>query len=209
MTYPKMPYFHPVKKLPAFLIFIISLPIVQAQETKPQLLKEPAAWTFERFVLPPAFAPELPYKGAEELRFAPGMFNKDSITYFTYAFVAQLDNVSAISQAGVRDYLLKYYKGLCSSTANDRKLLIDTSRIAVNVEKKKGTPVNETIYIASLDIFGVFADGAPLKLNMEVKVLVDADAKKTYLIFIASPREKKDAAWKKLYELQRDFTIPK
>src|SRR6476661_3634018 len=145
-----------MKNLPAFLIFIISLSIVQAQETKPQLLKEPATWTFERFVLPPAFAPELPYQGAEELRFAPGMFNKDSIYYFTYAFVAQLDNVTAISQAGIRDYLLKYYKGLCSGTAKDRKLVIDTARITANVEKKKGTPVNETIYVASLDIFGVF-----------------------------------------------------
>jgi hypothetical protein len=59
-----------------------------------------------------------------------------------------------------------------------------------------------------VNVFGVFADGAPVKLNMEIKVLMNPAAKKTYLIFIASPREKTDAIWKKLYEIQKRFTIP-
>ena len=37
---------------------------------------QPANWEFERFSLPPGFAPGITYKGAEELRFAPGMFKK-------------------------------------------------------------------------------------------------------------------------------------
>jgi hypothetical protein len=74
------------------------------------------------------------------------------------------------------------------------------------VEKKKGTG-NEIIYNATVNAFGVFADGAPVKLNMEVKVLENTPAKKTYLIFIASPREKTDVVWKKLYEIQKGFTI--
>ena len=198
-----------MKNLLISLMFILSLlTIAHAQETKPQLLKEPATWSFERFELPPAFAPGIPYKGVEELRFSPGMFSKDSATYFTYAFVAQLDNVTAILQNDTRDYLLKYFKGLCSSTAKDRKLTIDTTKITVTVEKKTGTAANEVIYNASLNVFGVFADGAPVKLNMEVKVLINPAAKKTYLLFIASPREKTDAVWKKLYKIQKEFTIP-
>ena len=100
---------------------------------------QPASWEFERFSLPPGFAPGITYKGAEELRFAPGMFNKDSANYFTYVFVAQLDDVSAISQTDIRDYLLKYYKGLCFATAKDRKLVIDTTQITVAVEKQQNT----------------------------------------------------------------------
>jgi hypothetical protein len=198
-----------MKNLLASLILIASLTIAaNSQESKPELLKEPANWTFERFTLPPAFAPGIPYKGVEELRFSPGMFNKDSTTYFTLAFVAQLDNVTTISQTNIRDYLLKYFKGLCSSTAKDRKLVIDTSQIAATIEKKKGTAVDEIIYNASVNVFGVFADGAPVKLNMEVKVFMNEPAKKTYLIFIASPREKTDAVWKNLYKIQREFIVP-
>jgi hypothetical protein len=197
-----------MKNLFAPLIFISVSIAAPAQDNKPQLLNEPASWEFERFALPPAFAPGIPYKGAEELRFSPGMFNKDSVNYFTYVFVAELDNTTSISQTDIRDYLLKYYKGLCSATANDRKLTIDTTQITAAVEKKKNAPAKETIYNASLDIFGVFADGAPVKLNMEIKVILDAAAKKTYLFFIASPREKTDPIWKKLYGIREKFTIP-
>lgn len=194
--------------LAVFVFTVLLLPAARAQKATPQLLKDPAAWSFERFALPPSFAPNFPYKGAEELRFSPGMFNKDSTNYFTYAFAAQLDSTTAISQNNIRNYLLDYFRGLCSSTANDRKLVIDTTKITVSVERKKGAPGTGIIYNASLNIFGVFADGAPLKLNMEVKVLMNAAAKKTYLIFIASPHEKTDDVWKELYKIQKDFAIP-
>ena len=198
-----------MKNFVTFLILIGSFTIAaKSQEAKPQLLKEPANWAFERFPLPPEFAPDIPYKGVEELRFSPGMFNKDSATYFTYAFVAQLDNVTTISQSNIRDYLLKYFKGLCNSTAKNRKLVIDTSQIAVSTEKKKGAAVNENIYNASVNLFGVFTDGAPVKLNMEVKVFMNTPAKRIYLLFIASPREKTDVLWKNLYEIQREFVVP-
>ncbi|MFI5131387.1 MAG: hypothetical protein ACHQFX_15400 [Chitinophagales bacterium] len=199
-----------MKNLITSLIFIFTLSYsARSQEHKPQLLFEPAAWEFERFELPPSFAPGIPYKGAEELRFAPGMFKKDTITYFTYVFVAELAGVMTISQNDIRDYLLKYYIGLCSATARDRKLTIDTTKITATVERKKGTTVQESIYDASLDIFGVFADGAPVKLNMEIKILKPGATKKTYLFFIASASEKTDPIWKTLYEIREKFAIPK
>ena len=198
-----------MNKIVVVLIFTVFLSLTaQAQQAKPQLLKEPTAWSFERFALPPAFAPNFPFKGAEELRFSPGMFNKDSTDYFTYAFVAQLDGTTSILKDNIRNYLLDYFKGLCNSTANDRKLVIDTSKISVSIEKKKGTQDREIIYNAFLKVFGVFADGAPIELNMEVKVLMNAAAKKTYLIFIASPHEKTDDVWKELYKIQKDFVVP-
>lgn len=196
-----------MKNFLASLIIFLSI-AAQSQEHKAELLIEPANWAFERFELPPAFAPGIPYKGVEELRFSPGMFNKETATYFTYAFIAQLDNVTSISQNDIKDYLLKYFKGLCSSTAKDRKLVIDTSLITVAIEKKKDIPASENIHNALVSMFGVFADGAAIKLNIEVKVLMNAVAKKTYLIVIASPREKTDTVWKSLYEIQKRFIMP-
>ena len=197
-----------MKNILVIIIFTASLSLAQAQHAKPQLLKEPAAWSFERFDLPPVFAPNFPFRGAEELRFSPGMFNKDSMDYFTYAFVVQLDSTTGISQDNIRNYLLSYFKGLCSYTANNRRLVVDTSKITVFVEKKNGLPANEIIYNASLNVFGVFADGAPVKLNSEVKVLMNTAAKKTYLIFITSPQEKTHSVWKELYKIQKDFVLP-
>jgi len=197
-----------MKHLFACLLFTSLSIAMNAQSPGPQLLKEPAGWTFERFNLPPVFAPNFPYSGAEELRFSPGMFNKDSTDYFTYAFVAQLNNRSTISKDDIRNYLLAYFKGLCSSTAKDRKLVVDTSKITVAVDKKPGVSGKEIIYNALLHVFGVFADGAEVRLNMEVKVLTDKSANQVYLIFITSPQAKSGVAWKQLYSIQENFKLP-
>jgi len=188
-------------------LFLLSL-AVKGQDTKAVFLKEPSAWEFERFPLPPTFSSNFPYKGVEELRFSPGMFKKDAPDYFSYAFVAQLDNTSSISQQEVKEYLLSYFIGLCASTAKQRKLSIDTSLIKVSIEKKTKTSADAVIYNAVMDVFGVFADGAPVTLNAEIKVLNDPKAKKTYLLFITSPKERTDSVWQQLYAIQNAFAIP-
>jgi hypothetical protein len=189
--------------LTSFFLFVTLLSSTKGQENKPQFLKEPATWQFERFALPPVFAPSILYKGVEELRFAPGMFSKDSLDYFTYVFVAQIDNVIAISPTDIRNYLLNYYKGLCSATAKDHKLSIDTAQINAVVIKNKDAPAKETTYNATVNLFGVFADGASVKLNMEINVIINSAAKKTYLLFIASPRDKKEPLWNDLYAIRK------
>jgi len=178
-----------------------------AQNQTAQLLKQPPNWQFERFALPPEFAPNIPYKGVEELRFSPGMFVKDSAGYFTYAFVAELDNINSISQDNIKDYLFEYFKGLCSSTAKQRKLSIDTSKIAVSIDKNASAG-KDAHYNATFDIFGVFADGAPVRLDMEIKVMNDKAASKIYLVFNGSPLNKSDEVWATLRSIQNNFTIP-
>src|SRR5215216_5954439 len=135
-----------MKNVITILVFLLLTTLVaKAQDTKAEFLKEPSAWEFERFTLPPSFSSSFPYKGVEELRFSPGMFNKDSSSYFSYAFVAQLDNTSSITQSGIKNYLLTYFKGLCASTAKQRNLSIDTSQVNVSIEKKNSVAANSVI----------------------------------------------------------------
>ena len=197
-----------MRNIIATILFITSISITaKGQDAKAEFLKEPSTWSFERFPLPPVFSPDFPYKGVEELRFSPGMFNKDSSGYFSYAFVAQLDNTTAIMQSEIKNYLLTYFKGLCASTAKERNLSIDTSQISVSIEKKNNVPPGLTIYNALLNVFGVFADGAPVTLNAEIKVLNNINTKNSYLVFIASPHKKTDDIWKQLYKIQNGFTM--
>jgi hypothetical protein len=197
-----------MKKLFLFFLFTFNFLLVINAQTKPVLLKEPANWQLERFSLPPAFAPAIKYKGVEELRFSPGMFKKDTTGYFTYAFVIRLDSTENVSQDDIKNYLLEYFKGLCSKTAADRKLNpVDTNAINVAIERKK-TADKETVYNILLHAFGVFADGAPVTLNMEAKVINDIAAKKVYVLFIVSLQPKTDLLWKELYKVQKDFVMP-
>jgi hypothetical protein len=201
---------------------LVSLGVRGQGTAKPEYLTGPASWQFERFALPPSFEPAFPYKGVEELRFSPGMFNKDSANYFSYAFVARLDNTPAFMQEQVKNYLLIYFKGLCASTAKQRNLSIDTSQITVLTEpgvRIPGSPptpgsaekrINNSgppTFNALLRIFGVFADGAPVRLNAEVKVLSDSKTQTTFLVFIASPQPKSHPIWQQLYQIQKDFAI--
>jgi len=195
-----------MKKITVIATILMS-GVLFAQNQTAQLLRQPQDWQFERFTLPPEFAPNIPYKGVEELRFSPGMFVKDSASYFTYAFVAELDNINSISQDNIKDYLLEYFKGLCSSTAKQRKLSIDTSKITASIDKNPSAG-KDAHYNATLDIFGVFADGAPVKLDMEIKVMNDKAASKIYLVFIGSPLNKSDEVWATLRSIQNNFTIP-
>jgi hypothetical protein len=197
-------------------------PGVKAQNAKPEYLKGPTTWEFERFALPPGFSPSFPYKGVEELRFSPGMFNKDSVNYFSYAFVARLDNTPGFTQAQVKNYLLVYFKGLCASNAKQRNLTIDTSQITVSTEpgvrmsrsaatpgsgESRITSTGSPTYNAVLHLFGVFADGAPVRLNAEIKVISDPGTQTTFLVYIASPQPKSHPIWQELYQIQKDFPV--
>lgn len=173
-------------------IYTVSL----SQSKNPELLKEPANWAFEKFALPPVFAPSFPYHGFEELRFSPGMFVKDSVDYFSYAFAASVDNKTTMTKADISNYLDLYFKGLCFATARDRKLTVDTSKIKISVQQQKG------LYYAVLNIFGVFADGAPVTLNMEIKVITGKAPAKLRLVFLASPQPKTATIWKQLYKIR-------
>jgi hypothetical protein len=168
----------------------------------------PASWQLEQFSLPPVFAPTLPYKGLEELRFSPDMFKKDAIGYFTYVFAARLDSTQAMSASDIKNYLLVYFRGLCSRTAADRKLApVDTTAISVAIAPKKTTN-KQPMYSITLHVFGVFADGAAVTLNMEVTVLSDAAHQKIYLLFIVSPQPTTAPVWQELYNVQQQFVVP-
>ena len=151
----------------------------------------------------PGFAPSFPYHGFEELRFSPGMFVKDSSDYFSYAFAASIDNKTTFTTSDVSNYLSLYFKGLCFATARDRKLIVDTSQIRVSVQQQ------QNVYYAVLNIFGVFADGAPVTLHIEIKALTDKLNNRLYLVFIASPKPKSDPVWTTLHNIEDKFSIPK
>ena len=51
------------------------------------------------------FAPELPYRGLEELRFAPKFFNPDAPAYWSYAFAWWLEKTAPIDEIALREAL--------------------------------------------------------------------------------------------------------
>jgi hypothetical protein len=183
--------------LAIFCLVLCLSPGAKAQQAAAQLLKEPAAWEFERFVDPLVLT---------ELRYSPGMFSNDAPDYFTHAMAVKADSTPSFLPNDISEYLRNYFKAICSAANDDRKLSIDTSKITVTIEKKKGIPASESIYNIVLHIFSAFGDGRPVTLLAECKVLTNKAAQRTYAVFIFSRLAKTDAIWKDLYKIQKDFS---
>lgn len=187
---------------------------IAAQDAEaPYTLTAPEGWRPERMAFPLGFAKDLEYKGSEDLRFSPGMFQADAADYFSYAFVMWIDGKMSFEARSLEQDLLKYYKGLCGSVAKGKKLDLDLSKIVVEVTKQeeKGTLGGEATELlhARIDWYDPFVTGKPLTLHLELWGRVADAGKKSCLFAIASPKEKTAPVWDALRKIQAGFRCPK
>jgi len=166
--------------------------------TEPQLLSDtPAGWKFERLDLPLSFAPDLDYEGFEELSFAPGMFDPESETYFSYVMALRLEGDVRLDRGAVDGFLEEYYRGLCGAVAEGRQLDLDLDKVSAEVRR-----VGDD-YHASVEMFDAFVTGEPMTLEFELSVHPEPQA--TVLFGLASPMPKAGAAWKALGEIRETW----
>lgn len=197
-----------MKKILSTIMIIFCLSnMLKAQPKEAEILKFPTDWGFERMDFPLGFAPKIDYKGFEEIRFAPGMMDTTSANYFTYAFVVAIEGQKNIQKKGLQDFLDTYYKGLCISVGQPKKIYPDTALVKSEVKEMMGeSSISPPLYSASLPYFDTFSNGRKILLNMEIEVNVRADKNKTYLTVLVSPSKEK-AIWEKLYEIRKSLVL--
>ena len=83
-------------------------------------LQAPPEWRGEEIRLPPGFAPDMSWKGIEEVRFAPGMFDAKADDFFSYVFVFYLPEAKEPDFKELQKELLKYYRGLATAVARGK-----------------------------------------------------------------------------------------
>lgn len=96
------------------------------------VFEAPDGWREEVIALPPDFAPEMSWKGAEVLRFSPGMFKPEEEDFFSYVFLLELSQ-------GLPDWntqLMLYYEGLAKSVMGNPNL--DTSGFELQLSGRPG-----------------------------------------------------------------------
>lgn len=172
---------------------------------RPELLPNtPPDWRFERIEFPLPFAPELTYDGFEELRFAPGMFDAQSETYFTYIFAMKITNEISIDGKLLKSLLETYFRGLCRTVAKGTDFDIDTSKISAKVHEEHHEAPQSRRFTVLLDSYDPFVTGKTLKLYLEVVVV--ARHRNDHRIFAAvSPKPTGDPVWKLLRKLKQEF----
>jgi len=88
----------------------------------PYKLDIPSGWSTERFPFPFDFAPQIPYKGMEELRFAPGWEDSVSEEHWAYAFLWWLEGKPQQTSEKLETHLQDYYNGLIGRNIIPRKI---------------------------------------------------------------------------------------
>jgi len=169
------------------LALVVPLGAARADELLPAT---PEGWSFERLELPLSFAPDLELEGFEELRFAPGMFEPGSAGYFSYALALRIEGEVTVDEAFLRDFLARYYRGLCQAVGAGRPEGLDLSGFAVELAPE------DAGWRARIDMVDAFVTGQPLRLDLSLQV--DPRPGRTEVLGIASPHPREAPIWRDL-----------
>ncbi len=184
-----------------------TLVVAEGQET--YQLAAPLGWGGETISLPPGFAPDMRLKGAEHIRFAPGMMAPQAESFFSYAFAFELELQPALSESVVKDEILKYYRGLCKAVLNGERPDIDPSDFKlelreVNSETDPASDTNSadglSRYAGTLTWIEPFVTKKSQKLHLEIRTW--ATSKHRYLFACVSPQPPSMAIWKQLHSIR-------
>ncbi|TWT60642.1 hypothetical protein [Rubinisphaera italica] len=171
----------------------------------------PAGWKGEQIPLPPSFAKEMQFKGIEEARFSPGMFQEKSNTFFSYFFVFKIDPGSELTQKNIERELLMYYQGLSRTIFNSRKKEFDTSPFTCKLTKvipsdsQNIYPQGLTEYSAKVKWTEPFVTQKSQILNLIIQAWTDKTTGHGYLFVCVSPQDFKANIWQTMRDIRGKF----
>lgn len=168
----------------------------------PYYLSEPKDWGIERFLIPIGFAPQIPYKGMEDIRFAPGWSKKASEEYWSYAFLWYLDGDIKMDAKLLDSNMRLYYRGLIAAAGSKipKEKLIPVVTSFKEVKKSKGDAKTFEGTIKMTD----YMKHDPITLNCKVH-LRSCGKNKTILFYELSQQPFSHSIWIGLDKLWADF----
>jgi hypothetical protein len=173
----------------------------------PYDLGTPQGWDVERFLIPILFAPQIPYKGVEDIRFTPGWAKAQTNEYWSYAFLWYLDGAPKTNAKIIKNNLKAYYSGLVESMQGDipadQLVPVKTKIKKVKTEKGDLKTFRGTIYM--LD----YMAKKPITLNCIVRLKSCAGQNNTFIFYEISPKPYGDKVWQSLHQLWTEFSCVK
>ncbi|MDG1897119.1 MAG: hypothetical protein P8J37_19665 [Fuerstiella sp.] len=195
-------------RLVAVSVFFLGAGVL-ADENGSFALAAPSGWGGETISLPPGFAPNMKLKGVEHIRFAPGMMQPESDSFFCYAFVFELAEKPGLTKAVVRDEFREYYRGLCTAVLRGQVPDVDPSKFTLQLKQVESAATasddqkTATRYHGTLNWVEPFATKKPQKLNLEIRTW--SRKGHNYLFACVSPQKKDAVIWKQLHTIRDGY----
>jgi len=194
-----------IKKTVFIALLLFSIKIAKAQS--PYTLPLPQGWGSEKLSLPIDFAPGIPIKGIEELRFTPGWGKSTTAEYWSYAFLWFMDGQPKFDKDSLRSYLTQYFNGLYLSNLKD-KTGAASNFTKAEVKKVKTLVNDDQTYEATIETLD-FLTHQPIKFNARLHIRNFAVTGHTVALFEISPQVYKNVVWDKLDGVVNGFAVNK
>jgi hypothetical protein len=204
--------------MPQRLVLLLTLAfasevLAQKAASKPELpfvMPTPEGWRTETIPFPIEFAPALPYKGLEELRFSPGMFKPGSEDFWTYAFVFWLEGEVPLTAARLDSDLKTYLEGL-SRAVEEKNAKFDpkAADVTARIEELKASPEGQQHFAGKVEAYDPFKTHQRQTLNVRVNVFQCKAQGRTVAFFQVSPQPTTHKVWKTLQQIRDGFRCSK
>lgn len=170
------------------------------QKKAPFELTVPDGWTVEHFQIPIDFAPEIKYKGTEDLRFTPGWGNPGD-QHWSYAFFWWLEGMPKIDATTLQQDLKAYYSGLVGRNITKRQIPADKIvPTNASIKKIKTAPGDASTFAGTVSMLDYMAR-TPIILNCIIHVKTCKAENHTGIYFEVSPKPLTDPLWKQFEKL--------
>lgn len=171
----------------------------------PYDLPIPEGWGVERFPIPIIFAPRIPYKGVEDIRFSPGWAKMQSEEYWTYAFLWYLEDTVKTNEKIIAQNLELYYTGLIRSNTDSTKTrALKTVPVSASFKKTASSGMDLETYMGSIEMMD-YMQQRPITLYCKVHLKVYGKENRNIIFYELSPKPFTHNNWLRLDQLWSDF----
>ena len=176
---------------------------------KPYNYKAPAGWSPEMILFPLDFAPTIPYKGFEDLRFAPGWGDPNSDEKWQYTFLWWLDGRYTFTEKTLAHDIEAYFTGLTRQRAIADKLDMNAWTPAkAQVQKIATTSGDTDTYTATVHIFDSQVTKKPGVLYIKIHLKKRSDKNRAIVLFEVAANPFISAVWKESDMINNDLNEP-
>jgi len=174
----------------------------------PYILDTLKGWDVERFLIPISFAPSIPYKGVEDIRFTSGWAKKATNEYWSYAFLWYLDGAPTFDAKTIENNLKAYYTGLIKVNSDSAKIADKLFPVTSSIRSGTTEKGDLKTFEGSVDMLDYMSQ-KPITLNFVIHIRTCTGKDKTFVFHEVSPMPYSDDVWKKLHQLWVNFKCNK
>jgi hypothetical protein len=187
------------KQLSLTLALLFTIVLVAQDNKNLDLFEADSTWLKEIIKFPFGFAPQIEFKGYEDLRFAKNWSQPEGSEFFTYAFIWNINLHKLPTSQLIEENIKLYYDGLMEAVNKDEKFLVPETKVNFKrIVSNKRFPK----FKGSIQVHDSFFTRKTIQLNATAEALYCKISKRYLLYFKVSTHKMGSKTWKKFNKLK-------